>query len=185
VAFGGFCSFRVIFVDVPFCEEQPTNVIARFDCFEPGGFDWIPANCMHPLNCFLDRWEVVDTVGLLEIFLGMFCWSPWLTIASVLHGWYPIAPIFVSLANENCRALACDEDVLLFVDRDTFLGENGYIAIVGHFPTLMSEVGGIVECVCLCCCFWRVMGMGVRLHIYLCTLCHLPCLILGRYSEYR
>ncbi len=73
MSFRGFCSFRVIFVDVLFFEKRLTNAIACFDCLERGGFDWISTNCMHPLDCFLGRWEIVDTVGLLETFLGVFC----------------------------------------------------------------------------------------------------------------
>jgi len=38
------------------------------------------------------------------------------------------------LSNENGFALACYENVFFFVDRNSFLGENGYVAMVSCFP---------------------------------------------------
>ena len=85
---------------------------------------------MHPLDRFFGRGEVVDTVGLLEIFLGVLRWSLRLPIASILYKWYSVSAPLVTLTNENGFALACYENVFFFVDRNSFLGENGYVAIV-------------------------------------------------------
>ena len=79
---------------------------------------------MHPLERFLGRREVIDTVGLLEIFLGVLCQSPWLPITSIFYEQYPISSKLVLFANENCLTLACDEDVIFFVDRDPLFCEN-------------------------------------------------------------
>ena len=40
---------------------------------------------MHPHDCFLGGWDVVDTVGLLEIFLGVLCRSLWFPIVLILY----------------------------------------------------------------------------------------------------
>ncbi len=96
---------------------------------------------MHPLDRFFGGGEVEDTVGLLEIFLGVLCWLLWLPIAFILDEWYSVSAPLVALSNENGFALACYENIFFFVDRNSFLGENGYVVIVSYFPTLMSEVG--------------------------------------------
>jgi hypothetical protein len=88
---------------------------------------------MHPLDCFFGRGEVVDTVGLLEIFLGVLCWLLRLPISSILYEWYSVSAPLVSVANENGFALACYENVIFFVDSNSFLGENGYVAIISCF----------------------------------------------------
>ena len=89
---------------------------------------------MHPFDCFFGREEVVDTVGLLEIFLGVLCWLLRLPIASILYKCYSVSAPLVTLSNENGSALACYENVFFFVDRNSFPGENGYVAIVSCFP---------------------------------------------------
>ena len=89
---------------------------------------------MHPLDRFFGRGKVVDTVDLLEIFLGVLCWLLWLPIASILDEWYSVSAPLAALSNENGFALACNENVFFFVDRNSFLGENGYVAIVSCFP---------------------------------------------------
>ena len=89
---------------------------------------------MHPLDCFPGRGEVIDAVDLLEIFLGVLCWLLWLPIASNLYERYPVSATLVSFANENCLTLACYEDFFFFVDRNSFLGENRYVAIISCFP---------------------------------------------------
>ena len=54
--------------------------------------------------------------------------------------------MFVALACENCFDLACDEGVLLFVDGDALVGEDGYIAIIGHFSNTHEQSWEIIEC---------------------------------------
>jgi hypothetical protein len=89
---------------------------------------------VHPLDRFFGRGEVVNTVGLFEIFFGVFCWMPGLPIASIFYEWYSVPAPLVSFSNENGFALACYENVFFFVDSNSFLGENGYVAIVCCFP---------------------------------------------------
>ena len=89
---------------------------------------------MHLIDCFFGRGEVVHTVGLFEVFFGVLCWLPWLPIAPNLYKWYPVSAPLVSFANENGFAFACYEYVFIFVDSNSFPGEDGYVAIVSCSP---------------------------------------------------
>ena len=71
----------------------------------------------------------------------------WLPIASILYEWYSVSAPLVSFANENGFALACYENVFFFVDRNSFLGENGYVAIVSCFPDAHEGSWKIIESV--------------------------------------
>ena len=50
VAFGCFSGLGIVFGDILFCEERPSDKISGFDGFDPGGFDGISTNCMHPFD---------------------------------------------------------------------------------------------------------------------------------------
>ena len=63
---------------VAFIQHWPSYVVTFFDGLDPCGFDWISADCMHPLDGFFCVWKVVYTIGLLKIFLGFPCWIVWL-----------------------------------------------------------------------------------------------------------
>lgn len=58
-----FCS-SLDSIYVLFGEQWPSYKVSSFDCFDPCGFDWVAAHGMHPLDRLLDRWEIIDTVGL-------------------------------------------------------------------------------------------------------------------------
>ena len=42
--------FGIVFRDITFSEERPTNKVASLDCFEPGGLDGVAAHGVHPLD---------------------------------------------------------------------------------------------------------------------------------------
>jgi len=77
----------------------------------------------------------------LEILFGPLRQFAGLPLASLLYEWDAIAAQLVLFADEDGVAFPCDEDIIFFVNGDTILGENGNGAIVGCFPTLISDEG--------------------------------------------
>ena len=104
--------------------------ITCFDSFEPGRLNRITAHCVHPFDSLFDGWQIIDAVGLakcLASFLGGFARLP---LSLLLDEWDAISTIVVPNADEDGFAVACDEYVLLFVNRHTIFGENRDCAVV-------------------------------------------------------
>ena len=51
-------------------------------------------------------------------------------MSALLYERNAVAAAFVAFANENRRAFTSDEDIFFLVYRDTFLRENGNVAII-------------------------------------------------------
>ena len=56
MALRGFSGLWLVAVDVLYCEEGPYNVVSGAYGLHPRGFDWIPADGMHPLDALCNGW---------------------------------------------------------------------------------------------------------------------------------
>jgi hypothetical protein len=52
----GFGSFRIVLLDIAFCQHWPSYVVYHFDGFQPSQFDRVSTDGMHPLDGLLGRW---------------------------------------------------------------------------------------------------------------------------------
>ncbi len=51
-----FGSFRIVLLDVAFCQHWPSHIVSRFDGFEPSRFDRVSTEGVHPFDGLLGRW---------------------------------------------------------------------------------------------------------------------------------
>ena len=124
VALVSFVRFRVVLLVILLGEERPSGEVSCFDGLNPSGLHWVATYDMHPFDCLLCGWEIVDTVCLLEGFCDALVGLPWLPLSLLLHEWYAVASLLIPDSYENGLTLACDEYVMFMVDCDTLFGED-------------------------------------------------------------
>ena len=72
IPFWSFNGVRVVFLDVLGSKEMPVYEVASLDSLEPGGFNRVATDGVHPFDGLFSGGEVVDTVGLAADSTSLF-----------------------------------------------------------------------------------------------------------------
>ena len=79
MALGGFTRLWVVFLNVLCSEQRPFDKDSGLNCLDSCRFHWVAIDRVHPLDCLLYGWQVIDTVGLGELqtlCFGEDSWAP-------------------------------------------------------------------------------------------------------------
>ena len=114
----------VILRDIFRCDHQPTDVITGLDCLEPSRLDRKATYRMHPSNRLFGGREIIYTVSFVECVARRFRGMTRYPLSSFLYERNAISAAIVAFPDEDGRALASDEYILLPVYRNPFLREN-------------------------------------------------------------
>ena len=103
MAFSGFVCVRIIFCNIAFGEQGPTDKAASFN-----GFEGKTADGMSPVDDLFHRGQVINTVGFQEGGVYSFLWGTRLPLSLVLNEWDGITPLVITDADKEWFALAGD-----------------------------------------------------------------------------
>ena len=80
---------------------------------------------MHLSNGLFNGWELIHIVGYTELSGDLFFGQARVPLAFGLYQRDAVAPVFIVNTDEDRVTMAGNENIVLFVDGDTILGEDG------------------------------------------------------------
>ena len=105
--------------------------------------------CIHSMACSMDGGSYT-LLASRSLAVNSFFVEAGLPLAFCLNQRDTVLSVFIANTDEDWVSTAGDEYVVLFVDSDSVLGEDGDSVVVGKATDADERIGEVIECVCLC-----------------------------------